>query len=131
MVGNLKFDNVHTELAMPKVHTNDKGEICGSVWSKEDKDYLRKNYSCETVGDIAKALNRTYEAIIRKAKQMNITQVYITKQKIMKVVYNGNIVKRKIINGDADFVKAVKDCYFHANPALRRGEKITIELEYE
>jgi hypothetical protein len=116
---------------MPTIHTNDKGEICGTRWSKEEIDYVLKNYTTETIGDIAKALNRTYNGVWNKVRKEGFKKVLITGKRVLRVIYKGQEVQKQLVNGERSFTTALKNCYYNTNPALRRGEKIVIEIEYE
>lgn len=52
-------------------------------WSEEDKEYLRRNYRFDNIDNCAKHLNRSRQAVMKKASDMGLKSGrYLTKEQI-------------------------------------------------
>lgn len=56
------------------------------IWNKKEIEFLKKNYSCLILSEIAKQLNRTYKSVYHKAAQLSLIE-YDCKSKSLKRYY--------------------------------------------
>lgn len=102
----------------------------GKDWTKVEDYLLMEMYPYVESSAVAAQLERTVSAVEHRACFLNIKKIWLDEGEMI-LIYKGERVRSQTIKNLHHFTNALRDWYFDIKPALKRGEKIQIELQYE
>lgn len=105
------------------------------VWTGKDVSLLKKLYPQSATKSVAEVLERTLSSVKSKAGEMGLKKTDFTKGGTcfgtINLIHKERIVRRVRMQCSTDLQKAIVNWYRDIQPAIRRGDKLTLEIEID
>ena len=99
-------------------------------WTYDEKELMKEFYPYCDNEFMVQIIKRTKIAIEAQASIMNLKKVSKSQGGHISLIYKGEEVGRAALDHQNHLKKALTAWYYNIVPALKRGESVSIELQF-